>query len=106
MGLKRGWSRSVDSADVGYVLRAFEDMNEVQLVVELNLVRGSQKPDLWVRVIAITPGTADAAPAILDSVQSLYGSGTISTFESCVINALYRLDAQLDQAKSVKGMIK
>lgn len=106
MGLKRGWSRGADSADVGYVLRAFEDMNQVELIIELKLVRGTQKPDTWVRVMAVTLPNANVEPAILDSVQSLYGSGSGQTFEEVLINALYRLDAQLDQAKSVKEMVK
>jgi len=81
-------------------------MNQVELIVELKLVRGTQKPDTWVRVLAVTRPDADVEPAILDSVQSLYGSGTKQTFEEVLVNALYRLDAQLEQARSVKELVK
>lgn len=86
-----------DVVDVLAVMRAFEEINQCRIRVELITQDTKRTSVLQVVLVAWQKGPADAAPVILACEQSTYGWFSVQSLDTVILQGLYKLDAAIDR---------
>lgn len=106
LGSSRGTSNGPDAVDVAAVLVAFEQMNQLRLIVTLRTCEGMETPDCWLEGKALSKVSVSGVRSLLAFASVRCGSTGLKTLDSAVLNLLYALDFQLAEnelARTVKA---
>jgi len=102
----RGTLNGPDLVDVHAVLIAFEHINSCRLRVELFVQRTTKMEVLQMKVSAFEIQDLDQDPKLLVSHQSTIGFGKARTMDVAILQALYKLDADLANLELAKAEAK
>lgn len=103
MASSRGTSNGPDTVDVASVMRAFEEMNCVHLVVTLRTCKGEETPDFWLEGKALSWHDTNGVRQLLAYQSVKCGSTGLKTMDAAVLNLLYALDFQLAEVEWAKS---
>lgn len=95
MASKRGLSSATDLIDVGEVIKAFEELNNVVLTGRMRVENVVGSPKLVILWEAHDKDHEIGEVPSLGSQRCICGFGRHLTMESAIMWSLYQLDAQL-----------
>lgn len=99
MGSKRGLQSGVDGVDVAYVLTAFQEINQCTIEMRAGALQVGRASVLRLELIANDASAEIGAAPPLGSVRLEIGYHNPISLESAILQALYRLDADLQAQK-------
>lgn len=102
MASSRATSSGSDLVDVRAVLIAFEQINSCKLRVELFVQRTTKMEALQMKVSAFDMANGEQGQKLLASHQSTIGYGKAQTTDVAILQALYKLDADMADLELAK----
>ncbi len=88
-------SNNPDWLDVSEIVKAFQEMNKVDIVFHGKVEPVAGNKELCFLISAVEPNEDDPGASTLASQRCHIGSGDHRTMESAIMWALYQLDWQL-----------
>lgn len=104
MASKRGSSSGQDSVDVAYVLQAFQEINRCIIEIRMGVSALGKSTTLEMELLAHDKdkGIGEAAP--LASVKLSLGYHNPQRMEAAILQALYRLDADMGHVEFAREL--
>lgn len=95
MASSRISSSKPDAVDVRYVLQAFEHINRVRIVISMGILEVEGEPLMGMEITAHDRAQEIGARPSLASVKLRLGYRESQQMEAAILQALYKLDADL-----------